>query len=440
MSAPIVIVHGWSDTSTSFRKLGEFLRANLSSEVSVIDLADWLSLNDEVTYRDLWKAMDLAWKAQPNLASAKEVNVVTHSTGALVVRDWMTSKYSSPKVCPIKRLLMLAPANFGSPLAHMGTSFIGRVVKGARTGLQVGGNILSGLELGSDFTWELATRDVLAQDPWYGSSGILATVLVGNSGYAGVRGVVNEVGSDGTVRVSTANLNARRATLTFNADGSVKEYTVARTAAEQQTAFGVLGGLNHGSITAPDSAASDHGRWILDALRVAPAGFDAWCAELAEATAALYAEWAPKDAYFHGYQNTVVKAYDDFGNPVEEYLVEFHEKRRSFSLDNLGFLFHQSLIADVHNFKANSAFRSFYLDITAIDEACKDRGVDLFMNVDPQPRCSRLQPVGYSAVESVLLDERARNVLFRPNRTLLLEVTFPRQMVREKVFNISPLT
>ena len=52
---------------------------------------------------------------------------------------------------------------------------------------------------------------------------IMATLLVGNSGYGGIRRILNENGSDGTVRVSIANLNAACANFlasSFPSDGS----------------------------------------------------------------------------------------------------------------------------------------------------------------------------------------------------------------------------
>ncbi len=57
------------------------------------------------------------------------MDLVVHSTGALVARHWLTSQYQADQH-PVRRLVMLAPANFGSHLAHKGRSFPGRVVKG----------------------------------------------------------------------------------------------------------------------------------------------------------------------------------------------------------------------------------------------------------------------------------------------------------------------
>ncbi len=46
---PIVILHGWSDGAPSFKRLAEFLKEELNRDVESILLADWLSMNDEIT-------------------------------------------------------------------------------------------------------------------------------------------------------------------------------------------------------------------------------------------------------------------------------------------------------------------------------------------------------------------------------------------------------
>ncbi len=206
---PIVIVHGWSDDKRSFQRLKEFLHAELSRDVEEIHLADWVSMDDDVTFQDLRYAMNLAWSEVGLPRTARSVDVVTHSTGAVVARDWMT-EYFLPDEAPLHRHLMLAPANYGSPIAHKGRAFLGRVLKGWRTQFETGTHLLKGLELASPYTWALAERDILRADgsSYYGAGRVLATVLVGNRGYDGVAAAANEPGGDGTVRVSTANLNA----------------------------------------------------------------------------------------------------------------------------------------------------------------------------------------------------------------------------------------
>ena len=49
-------------------------------------------------------------------------DMIVHSTGGLVARAWLTTHYRGrAQDCPLKRLVMLAPANYGSKLAATGT-------------------------------------------------------------------------------------------------------------------------------------------------------------------------------------------------------------------------------------------------------------------------------------------------------------------------------
>ena len=122
---PIVILHGWSDMSTSFEPLAKLLRAKLNGrEISIIHLADYISMEDEVRFDDIVSAMAMAWKKNDFPTSAGSVDAIVHSTGGLVIRDWLQRNYE-PDDVPIKHLVMLAPAYFGSPLAHKGRSFLG---------------------------------------------------------------------------------------------------------------------------------------------------------------------------------------------------------------------------------------------------------------------------------------------------------------------------
>lgn len=60
---------------------------------------------------------------------------------------------------------------------------------------------------------------------WYGTKQVKATVLVGNEGYGGVRAAANEPGGDGTVRVSTANLNVNKMEIDLASDQNVSVVT-----------------------------------------------------------------------------------------------------------------------------------------------------------------------------------------------------------------------
>jgi len=319
-------------------------------------------MDDEITYRDLRHAMQRAWTHHPYIKNRKNAFVVSHSTGALVVRDWMTHCYSPEKV-PFKRHLMLAPANFGSQLAHKGRAWYGRVVKGWKHGFQTGTHLLRGLELASPYSWNLAQRDLFGSKRWYGTDRVMAAVLVGNTGYGGMAAATDEEGGDGTVRISTANLNAAQLSIDYAKDAGAPRFSLRRPARNSQIAFGISAGDNHGSVAfkrkngsgrfAPEG--KDTERWIVKALKTSPAGWQGFVEELAASNGELYAESVKRDDYFHGYQNTVIKVGDNLGNPVEEYLVEFHQNRsRRFRSDHFGARFQRKIISDVHNYSKNS--------------------------------------------------------------------------------------
>src|SRR5207245_2308666 len=123
-------LHGWSDTSKSFLTLRDFLTGN-GYPTAQIWLGDYVSMDDDVRVEDVGKRMESVIRAA---ISANKLTVpfdlIVHSTGGLVAREWLSRYYPDGAGAPIKRLIMLAPANFGSRLATLGKSMIGRVAKG----------------------------------------------------------------------------------------------------------------------------------------------------------------------------------------------------------------------------------------------------------------------------------------------------------------------
>ena len=242
---------------------------------------------------------------------------------------------------------MLAPANFGSPLAHKGRSLLGRVWKSFITKrpegqhFETGTQIHKGLELGSPYTWRLAERDRFGRGgTMYQPGNVLCTVLVGNAGYDGIRAIANNEGSDGTVRISTANMECVRIKASFPANPDVVGHDVIydMEASSGSTAFGVVDGYNHGSITLShrrsDSVAQLKGTrrdgplfaHIVEALTATDHEFEAWLGRLAAHNDALLPKTVTSSDKKHGFQNTVVHVEDQYGVGVEDYLLEFYEK------------------------------------------------------------------------------------------------------------------
>ena len=127
----VVILHGWSDKSSSFKPLAEFLQAN-GYDAIPIWLGDYKSLDDDVRIEDVGKRMESVLRQLIDEGPLEPpFDLIVHSTGGLVAREWLSAHYAHDMgACPVKRLIMLAPANFGSRLASTGKSLVGRVIKG----------------------------------------------------------------------------------------------------------------------------------------------------------------------------------------------------------------------------------------------------------------------------------------------------------------------
>lgn len=217
---PIVLIHGYSAESKKIDKdsivgiygtLPQFLSEKYGQGgVVEIDLSRYVSLNDGVTVDDISHALNRALCADYSYLLQKPFHVIIHSTGALAIRNWI--RRYSPKPSPIKNLIHLAGANFGSGWAHIGKGQIaqwGRLIfdQGAERGVQV----LNALELGSSWTIDLHSFFLREGTRMLEDYKIFEYVVIGTQADAAwytfpIR-YAKEDGSDGVVRVSGGNLN-----------------------------------------------------------------------------------------------------------------------------------------------------------------------------------------------------------------------------------------
>ena len=86
MAKRILIVHGYSDGSTSFTGLGDFLIANRLYEKKDVFYLDYSSMDDQATFRDFADKLDADRRTR---LGNERVDVACHSTGSLVVRAWL---------------------------------------------------------------------------------------------------------------------------------------------------------------------------------------------------------------------------------------------------------------------------------------------------------------------------------------------------------------
>ncbi|MDP2137148.1 MAG: hypothetical protein Q8J74_04785 [Candidatus Didemnitutus sp.] len=441
MPRPIVIIHGWSDRSTSFGSLRNYA-ASLAGNLFQINLADYVSMDDEVRFDDLVAGMQRAWTDLGLPTKTGAVDVVIHSTGGLVVRDWLATHYA-PGAAPIKRLLMLAPANFGSPLAHKGRAFYGRIVKGFNSvkPFQTGTHILKGLELASPYSWNLALRDRFVAQNHFGPGRVLCTVLVGNAGYSGIMAAANEDGSDGTVRASTANLNCAMIEADFATNPLEPTYKLRN--ASGRTAFRILDNDNHSTAAMKDGGPKDPaGRELIArALTVSDEEFEAWCDQCAAETASitLRGEQDRKEAKF-GYQNTVVRVVDDSGAPVSDYFLEFYLENQDDKKNRFAQLFHRDVMRSVHAYGDDSSYRSLMVDCTTLFREIDQDQEYMKISLTASPDFRTNGYVGYRTftdkdIGGLRLTRQQMFKVFQPHRTLMVVMTIRRERAPE-VFRI----
>lgn len=352
MSRPVVLIHGYSDRGQSFLKWRDAL-VGAGYDAHDVPVCSYQTLTNELTIKDVAEGFDRALRERVGLSAGEPFDAIVHSTGMLVIRDWLTT-YDERRD-RLRHLVALAPATFGSPIAHKGRSWLGSLFKGRRTlgpdFLEAGDGVLDGLELASRFTWDLAHRDLIGDRTTYGPtrSTPFAFVMIGAQGYGGLKKLISEPGSDGVVRFAGCSLNTRKIIIDLTRDP-------ARPAGEDRTSIAEwsnvdvpmipLAGLDHGSIlSAPTEQAID---LVLAALEVGSAAeFDAWqrrAARETKATRESMDEW----------QQFVVRCVDERGDPVPDYFLQL----LTTDGDRL-----EPFDADVHAYSADSSLRCFHVNL-----------------------------------------------------------------------------
>lgn len=221
----LVFVHGYSVTQLdTYGELPLRLRHEgkdhgIDITIENIFLGRYISFNDEVKLADISKALETAiqQQVQANNPNTRFV-CITHSTGGPVVRNWWHHYYKhSTTICPMSHLIMLAPANHGSALAQLGKGKLSRI-KAWFDNVEPGQGVLNWLELGSNEAWELNKDWIKSNGKQISSTGIFPFVITGQNIdhklYDHLNSYTGEIGSDGVIRVASANLNSRYIKLT----------------------------------------------------------------------------------------------------------------------------------------------------------------------------------------------------------------------------------
>lgn len=436
MVKPAVILHGWADGADSFRALARWLKDAGAAPVEEIFLGDYLSMNDEVTLFDLGCAFRRALQRHGVPQTRHGFNLLVHSTGALVAREYLrqvcrdpVSGERSPARSPIAHLVMFAPANFGSPLAPLGKSILGRVFKGWKwDGFgESGRRILDALELASPEGFDLAQDDLF--NPGFrvfAPENTCATVLAGTVPYPdALRSSLHENGGDGTVRVSTANLNAGCFHIDFSPGTGVPELRERQLSCEE-VALAVLH-RNHGSIVDPDDPvqASDWRDVVRGALACGAAGYAAHRERCRAVTERTYAEGlrGPDPHWYHAYQHIAVRVRDQHGAPIDDYMIELYQE--SDDADAVFKTINGAILEKVTRNRAAPNMRSFYLDISDLrDFLAQNPAASVALSISAAHVSRRIKY--RNPARGVEIFRPGCHRFLRPNGPLLLDITLPR--------------
>lgn len=213
---PILLIHGYSSEGKKataediYGTLPQDLRNAFGAGViKELDLSRWISLSDGVRIDDVSFAMDRALKSRFPQLLGSGFHVVIHSTGALVVRNWI--KNHSTKPCPIENMVHLAGANFGSGLAHIGQGQLSRWGRLIFQHTGRGHHVLNELEFGAWKTLDMHTWFLQPGRDMYRDYQVQEFCIIGSHIEAPLRVVpiryIKEDSSDNTVRTSACNLN-----------------------------------------------------------------------------------------------------------------------------------------------------------------------------------------------------------------------------------------
>lgn len=208
----VLFVHGYSVSSlNSFKRLPALLQNEGVEAVSMF-LSAFITLDDDISCDDLAGALERRIALLEKTIDMRKTMIIAHSTGAIVVRRWLLDRLVSGGTMP-SHFLSAAGANHGSTMAQLGQTALAHLFRSITQRSSVGARVLDDLDYGSVFLRKL-NRDWL--DAWNASSPLYSKTFcfsIGGTDHSFWENQLawqsRESGSDGTVRISGANLNYR---------------------------------------------------------------------------------------------------------------------------------------------------------------------------------------------------------------------------------------
>ena len=478
---PILLIHGYSSEGKDktvediYGSLPDDLRHMFGDEAVVeLNLSRWISLNDGISLDDVSFAMERALRANYQHLFGAGFNVIIHSTGALVVRNWI--RLYSQKPSPIINLVHLAGANFGSGLAHIGRGQLarwGRLIFGD-TGR--GLKILDELEFGSWKSLDMHLDFLAPGNDIYADYKVQEFCMNGSQTLSYLRPIpiryVKEDSADNTVRTSACNLNFNYIPVTPN--DSAFELTIDELKAivekrlnnesindiyyqydlahlsesRRDVPFAVVYETAHFGGDIGIVAGSDNRESVLPLIEVAlrtPYDADAYQQVVEdfdvansetfnrakELDSSIF-EWN-KQSQYEGHAQLIFRLKDQFGNGVENFDITFKTAKFDKKQPRL-----EKMIEDQHGNRRDDGTITFYLRTQAYDKRYK-KWRDLLgkiadVDIEVTGYESASGDIAYLPVNIHLPSHLVQRVI-QSFRTTIVDVELVR-LPSENVFNI----
>lgn len=421
---PIVFVHGYASDAHAFDAWrGALAARGLSSDR--MHAVQYRSMTDEVSLKDVAEGFDRALQLTPNLDADQPLDAIVHSTGMLVLRTWL-ARDPQRRVPRLKHLIGIAPATFGSPLAHKGRSAIGALILGnvdfGPDFLESGKQVLDALELGSRYTWDLTHIDQFSATPFYTreSTTPYAFIFCGNQGYSGLKGLVNEKGTDGAVRWAGCALDSRKFIIDLTRQANDADRYAVLQSTHMDAPLIAVPGRDHGSIVSDPLPA--HVDAVAKALNVDDeTQYSSFYADLDQGLRKA-TELLPK------WQQFVVRAIDERGDGVADYNLQLRATDRQQYISELS--------ADVHPYRADTSFRSFHINLTELEKYDLSKlelvvtaasGTDFVGYTGIGDTAVRIAGIGRAELDLTSHLSAAGPTLFYPHTTTFLELRMNRE-------------
>lgn len=442
MANKLLIIHGYSDGSTSFTGLRDFFVGAGAYRREDVRFVNYASMDDDAGFWDFADKLEHDYR---QLFGDARVDLACHSTGALVARHWLQMRFerareagSRKPVSPVERLLMFAPANFGSDLAELGQSALGKFRttffnrhQARHNRWESGKQVLQGLEPASPTQWDLSARDLHGEgffDPALGERACLPVVFAAGRAYGGLQARVmpkrRKAGTDGTVRICGTSLNTRKLTIDFAKAAVQPQWSPERKFSH--IPFGIFGEFNHGTIVSGKGDFADPrkgvGPWALRALKIRTLEDYAGYARDLDAYTRRHYEKPP-------YQQFFFRVRDDVEAAVPDFYLDFFvlgadgQVRRDLTLE-----FDKRFKADFYTHTADRSCRALLLNLSELKEylgrLSKARS-RLVVDITAPPPVPEIE---YTPGYAVLFDPSVEEPLsfLYPNTTTLVEIRLNR--------------